>query len=378
MVFIVVGIVLILYIVLNIYVGIKGYFLFSNLLPFFNKYIYWTLFGIISLSIILAQAGRKFMPELVSNSFQIVGSYWLAAFEYLIIIYVLIDIGKLFIKRQVKIINMPVNLALNVFILVFVGILLIYGTYHAQDTKIAGYNLNVDKKAGELKELNVVMVSDIHLGEIIDKKRLSKMVTEINDLNPDLVLIVGDIIDNSIEPFENNNMGEEFLKIKSKYGVYCVLGNHEFFGGDINAVEMAYKKAGIKCLVDEVEKVDNSFYIIGRNDISGSRGIQSRKTLEDLLKDVDINLPIIVMDHQPGNLKEGQLNGIDIQFSGHTHAGQYFPNNIITNLIFEKHWGFLSKGNSSFIISSGFGTWGPPIRIGTNSEIVNCVIQFKG
>lgn len=92
---------------------------------------------------------------------------------------------------------------------------------------------------------------------------------------------------------------------------------------------------------------------------------------------MDKNQPIIVMDHQPSNLEEGQLNGSDIQFSGHTHGGQYFPNNIITSMIFEKDWGLLNKGNSHFIISSGYGTWGPPIRIGTNSEIVNAVIHFK-
>ena len=221
------------------------------------------------------------------------------------------------------------------------------------------------------------MVSDIHLGEIIDKNRLEKMVDKINELKPDVVLLVGDMIDDRIEIFERNDMGQQFLKIKSKYGVYGVLGNHEFFGGNTNAVEMAYQNAGIICLVDEVTKVENSFYIVGRNDLSSRGSAQGRKTLEVLLKDVDKKLPIIVMDHQPNNFKEGQLNRIDIQFSGHTHGGQYFPNNIITKLMFEQHWGFIKKGNSSFIVSAGFGTWGPPIRIGTNSEMVNAVINFN-
>lgn len=269
---IIVGVVfLILYVGLNIYVGLKGYFVFRNLLPFFNRYIYWALVGIISLSLILAQVGKGFMPELMSKFFQIVGSYWVAAFEFLVIIYMLMDIVKLFTKHKHKIINKSVNLALNALILAFVGMLLIYGTYHAKDTKIASYNLNVDKKAGELKELNVVMVSDIHLGEIIDKKRLVKMVKEINELKPDLVLLAGDIIDDRIEPFEKSNMGEEFLQIKAKYGVYGILGNHEFFGSNINEIQRAYRKAGINCLVDEVTKVNNSFYIVGRNDLSSER-----------------------------------------------------------------------------------------------------------
>jgi len=319
MTFILIVVFLIVYAGLSIYVGLKGYFVFNNLLPFFNQYIYWTLFGIISISIILAQVGKNFMPELMSKIFQIVGSYWIAAFEYLLMIYALVDIVRLVVRHQHKIVNKPASLAFNVLILVFVGILLIYGMYHAKDTKIAKYNLNIDKKAGELKKLNVVMVSDIHLGEIIDKNRLEKMVAKVNELKPDVVLLAGDMIDNRIEPFEKNDMGQQFLNIKSKYGVYGVLGNHELFGGNINAVEMAYKNAGIKCLVDEVTKVENSFYIVGRNDSSSRVNGQSRKTLEELLKDADKNLPIIVMDHQPNNLKEGKLNGIDIQFSGHTH-----------------------------------------------------------
>ena len=203
------------------------------------------------------------------------------------------------------------------------------------------------------------------------------MVTEINDLKPDLVLLAGDIIDDRIKPFEQNNMSQYFLNIKATYGVYGILGNHELFGGDINEIVAAYKKAGINCLVDEVTKIDNSFYIVGRNDLSSSKNGFSRKTLEELLKNVDKALPIIVMDHQPTHLEEGESNGIDIQFSGHTHAGQFFPNNLITHAIFEKDWGYLKKGKSSFIVSSGYGTWGPPIRIGTNSEIINSVIHFK-
>ena len=377
MTFIIAIIFVILYAGLNIYIGLKGYFVFSNLMPFFNSYLYWGLFMIIAFSIILGQLGRKFMPELMSSTFQIIGSYWIAAFEYLIIIYVLMDILNLFIKYQDKIANKPIILAINIFVLIFVAILLVYGTYHAQDTKIAGYNITIDKKAGTLKDLRVVMVSDIHLGEIVKNKRLKRMVDEINALNPDVVLLAGDIIDDRIEPFEKNNMAQYFLKLKATYGVYGILGNHEYFGGDIKKIELAYKKAGINCLVDEVTKVDNSFYIIGRNDLSSSRGNQKRKTLEQLLENLDKNLPIILMDHQPNHFEDIVSNGVDLQYSGHTHGGQFFPNNLITHIIFEKDWGYLKKGNSSFIVSSGYGTWGPPIRIGTNSEIINSVIHFK-
>lgn len=379
MLFVTAIVILILFSALNIYIGIKGYYLLYSLLPFSNKYIYWSVFIIIASSFIVGQVGRRFMPKLVANFFEIVGSYWLAAFEYFIIIYILIDIG-IFLVSHTGISKGIANnntVFLNLFILVFVIGILAYGTYHAKDTKILKEQVTIDKKAGSIKELNIVMVSDIHLGEMVGISRLTKMVDEINSLNPDVVLLVGDIIDNSIEPFKRYNMGQQFLRLKSKHGVYGVLGNHEYIGGNIKETEIEYKKAGIKCLVDETVKVADSFYILGRNDLSSSRSGGSRKTLSELLTDTDKNLPIIVMDHQPAHLEEGEENNIDIQFSGHTHSGQYFPNNLITHLVYEKDWRFLKKGNSNFIISCGYGTWGPPIRVGTDSEIVNAVIRFK-
>ncbi|MBC8061968.1 MAG: metallophosphoesterase [Clostridiaceae bacterium] len=379
MIFVAVAVALILFIILNFYIGLKGYYFFNTILPLPNKYIYWSIFIIIACSFILGQVGRRFMPESVAQFFEIVGSYWIAAFEFFIIIYILIDIFSFLVKLSgvSQGINSNKAVSLNLFILLFVIGILVYGTYHSKDTKIVKQQLTIAKKAGSIKELNIVMVSDIHLGEIIGTSRLTKMVNEINSLNPDIVLLAGDIIDNSIEPFKKYSMGQEFLKIKSKYGVYSVLGNHEYIGGNIKETESEYKKAGINCLIDETVKIADSFYILGRNDLSSSRGGDARKTLAELLVSTDKSLPIIVMDHQPSHLEEGEKNNIDLQFSGHTHSGQYFPNNLVTHLIFEKDWGFLKKGNSNFIVSSGYGTWGPPIRVGTDSEIINVVVNFK-
>jgi len=239
--------------------------------------------------------------------------------------------------------------------------------------------MKIDKNAGNLKKLNVVMLSDLHLGDIVNKQRLSKMITKINELKPDIVILAGDIIDDYIEPFIEQNMAVEFKKIQSKYGVYAVFGNHEYYGGAIEQIAHEYKNsANFNLLRDETVKVDNSFYIVGREDISYERISKSkRKNMEELLRNTEINLPIIIIDHQPVALSEGEKVGADLQLSGHTHHGQFSPASIVTNKLFENDFGLLQKGSFNIVVSSGVGTWGPPIRIGTSSEIVQVEIEFS-
>jgi predicted MPP superfamily phosphohydrolase len=223
------------------------------------------------------------------------------------------------------------------------------------------------------------MLSDLHLGDIVDKQRLSKIVIEINKLKPDLVILAGDIIDDYIQPFIDQDMGKELKKIQSKYGVYAAFGNHEYYGGSIDEIVYEYENsAGFNILRDKTVKIDNSFYLVGREDISFERYAKTkRKSLEELLKDTDKHLPIIVIDHQPTNLSQGEKAGVDLQFSGHTHKGQLLPANIITKKMYENDFGLLTKGSYNVVVSSGVGTWGPPIRIGSSSEIVQVELEFK-
>ncbi|WP_199241659.1 hypothetical protein [Desulfosporosinus sp. Sb-LF] len=137
--------------------------------------------------------------------------------------------------------------------------------------------------------------------------------------------------------------------------------------------------AGVNVLRDQYIKVENSFYIIGRDNPSRRSGgnTEGRKELGDLIKGVDSSLPLILLDHQPLELETAQQNQIDLQLAGHTHEGQLFPGNLITKLVYEIDWGYLKKGNYNLIVSSGYGTWGPPLRIGTHSEIVCATLHFK-
>ena len=135
------------------------------------------------------------------------------------------------------------------------------------------------------------------------------------------------------------------------------------------------RNEGIIVLRDEYKLVDNSFYVVGRDDVSISRIKSKRKDLKDIINNVDKNKPIIVIDHNPSSMNESLESNIDLQVSGHTHKGQLAPFNLIVKGIFEDYYGYMKKNNFNIVVSSGYGTWGPPLRIGSRSEIVNIIIQ---
>ncbi|MGH4122537.1 MAG: metallophosphoesterase [Clostridium sp.] len=373
-----------IFIAANLYVGKKGWLLINAAIPKISIYLYWTMFIFVALSFIIARISKDKVPYFFEKFLNILGGYWLAAFLYFIILLGVIDIVKLIlgIKRLAFIGTKTLQniyFISNIGALIIVAILLIYGTYNATNLKITNYSIKVSKDAGTLKKLNIVMLSDLHLGDIVDKQRLSKMVIKINELNPDIVILAGDIIDDYIKPFIDQEMGAEFKKIHSKYGVYAVLGNHEYYGGSIDKIAYEYENsASFNLLRDKTVKINNSFYLVGRDDLSSERYSKAkRKTMYELLRGTDKLLPIIVIDHQPVNFSEGEKARVDLQLSGHTHKGQLLPANIVTKRLFENDFGLLTKGTYNVVVSSGVGTWGPPIRIGTSSEIVQVEVEFK-
>lgn len=368
---------------LNYYIGLRGWQKVGSLIPYINSKVYWGIFWLIALSFILARLGEKFLPDSVENYLVFIGDYWMAAMMYFLILLPLVDLIRFggrriaYFKSGGRAIAFFQNYYGVLVFLLMIG-LLIYGTWSAQNIKLAHYDIDINKKAGTLKELHVVMMSDSHLGNIVDNKRLEKMVEKINEQNPDIVLMAGDIVDEKVDPFINQGMGETMKKIQSKYGVYAITGNHEFYGGDVEKIVKVLEESGVKFLRDDFVKVADSFYVVGREDISiESYYKKKRKSLNEILDGSDNALPVIMMDHNPRDLKEPQENGVDLQLSGHTHRGQMFPNQYFTKMLYEIDWGHLKKDNYNIIVSSGIGTWGPPIRIGNSSELVDITLHFN-
>ncbi len=252
------------------------------------------------------------------------------------------------------------------------------GAVNAARPKTTELDLRLDKRAGGLESLTVVLASDFHLGTLVGPARLAKIVDRINALGPDIVLLPGDIVDESVTDEQEARMSSVMGRLNAPLGVYAVPGNHEFYSGQEK--NLAFLRAcGIRVLEDEAVVVDGSFVLVGRRDPSslGYRG--TRLPIREILRrhEVDQSLPLILLDHQPLRLEQAEEAGIDLQLSGHTHAGQLFPLNLINKRVWELHRGYLRKGRTQYYVTPGVGTWGPPVRTGSRPEIVRIRIAFS-
>ncbi|MFZ5753473.1 MAG: metallophosphoesterase [Bacillota bacterium] len=373
------SIILLVYGCLNYYIGRRLWQTLSFYVSL-NHSLYWLIFWSVALSYLMGRMGQKYLPAGVSTLLSLVGSYWLGAMFYFLQILVVMDL----IRALMNVLKLwpggvkgfPPAAGLTALLLVIV--ILGYGFWNARNPQVVHYDITIPKKAGQLDKLHVVMVSDLHLGKIMDNRRLEKMVEIVNALNPDLILLPGDVIDENVGLFVEQNMMATFRRLNPKYGKFAALGNHEYIGRKVEEAIHYLEESGIQVLQDSYIKVEDSFYVVGRDERASERfSGRKRKSLAEVMTGIDYSLPIILLNHQPVELEEAKKEGVDLQLSGHTHRGQLFPNQLITSRIFEKDWGYLRKEELQVIVSSGFGTWGPPIRVGNRPEVVDIVIHFS-
>lgn len=370
---------ILIYTLATFYVGWRGWELLNLITGQKYRKQYWLGLILFSAAYFLGRAGESYLPEPFSNWLILAGSYWLGLLYYGVLLLLAVDVIRLldrWLHFTPALIRQHPAAAGSIIAVLLVGIV-VYGSWNAKHPRVHHYELTIPKQAA-LTQLHIVMVSDIHLGQIINNSRLQSLVQQIQGLNPDIIMLAGDIVDGDLEPFISQDMPAALRQLHAPYGVYAVLGNHDYHRGRPEAVAEALSSAGVHVLRDQVVKVADSFYLAGREDrtverrVAGSR----RLSLEQLLANTNPAVPLILLDHQPYRLDASQANGVDLQLSGHTHYGQLFPNHLITGMIFEEDWGHLQKGNSHFIVSSGYGTWGPPLRTGNTPEIVDIVIHF--
>lgn len=232
--------------------------------------------------------------------------------------------------------------------------------------------VTLPKGSSQRDSLTIVMMSDLHIGEVIGKKMVQRYVAMSNAQHPDMVLLVGDIMDYESRFAENEHIEDDLQQLKAPLGVYVVNGNHEYRANRF-AKYRWLKKTGATLLIDSVVQPDSSFYLIGRDDYVNKK----RNALHTLMADIDTTKPIIVMDHQPWSFAEMTMNGVDLGLHGHTHNGQLWPYPLLMKLIYECPYGYYKKGPTQFYVSSGIGIAGPPYRVGTISELVVLHIKFK-
>lgn len=370
------SIVLLVYFSVNYYIYHRG----VQLLPPAAAYKGWLKAGfwILVSTYILGRVIERFHISWFTDVLTWTGSFWLAAMLYFFMLVLVIDILRvsnffigyfppLFYTEKFKLGLLAGSIS-AVFLVVLAGHI------NAVNTNIRKLTIEIDKPANGVKQVKIALASDIHMGTIIGPNRMNRLVNKIDQMQPDLILFAGDVVDEDLQPVIRHNLGEVLLKLKAPMGIYAITGNHEYIGGVNQAVK--YLEAhNITFLRDSAVKISNAFYLAGREDRSkNSSG--KRKDINEILMAVDKSLPIIMMDHQPFELDKVVEAGVDVQFSGHTHHGQMWPLNYITQAIYEVSMGYKKKGNSHFYVSNGYGSWGPPVRIGNRPEIVEVLIRF--
>ncbi len=287
-----------------------------------------------------------------------VGTSSLFILLYAVIIFLLLDVGRLLHIVPASLLHDSWKGTLSIAALLVA--VFSYGYFHYMHKVRQPVEMTTGKTLE--KPLKIVMVSDLHIGYHNRLDELNRWVDLINKENPDLILIGGDIIDGHMRPINEMNMAQSFRHLNAP--IVACTGNHEFFVGIPHARDF-YKQAGITLLRDEVLTI-KGINIVGRDD----RSNRKRKSLAELMKAVDKTKYTILLDHQPFHLEEAERNGVDFQFSGHTHQGQLWPISWITNAIYEDSWGPLRKGDTQYYVSSGLGIWGAKFRIGTISEYI--------
>lgn len=336
----------------------------------------------LGVSFILGRVLENYWLSHVSDVIVWIGSFWLAALVYFFFTVLVIDLLRLTNAVvpwfPAAVTSDPQRVARVLFwgASAVVAVLLVVGHLNARYPRLHRITVPIAKPADGVRSIRAALISDIHLGTIVGRTRLQGIVERLDALRPDIILLAGDIVDEDLAPVIKENTGEILRTMHAPLGVYGITGNHEYIGGAARAV--AYlEEHGITMLRDTFIVLPNGVTLVGREDRSSRQfGGARRKDLPALLDGVRRDRPIIMMDHQPFDLDSVVAAGVDLQVSGHTHHGQLWPFNHITNMVYEQSWGYLRKGGTQFYVSSGVGSWGPPVRLANRPEIVEITLTF--
>lgn len=368
---------LIIHLTLNILVFLKGWKAFEGKKAL--RIILIILFGTELLIYSIGFLFYRHLPEAVTQSIRVMGTSWMLFLLYSGGIWLLFDFIYVLFQRikhkhwRNSKQSQSLRITSYLVTMLIVAGVMAHGRYKFMHPEVQQVPITIHKPVKKKKEVKIAVVGDLHLGYLINRKHTKRFVDLIMAQHPDLILFVGDIVDSHIEPILQQNMDEELSRLSAPIGVYTCTGNHEY-RYDAEAKIAMLNKAGITVLRDSAVMIDSSFYVVGRED----RIVSTRKPLKDILNNQGVNLtkPVIVLNHTPDDLAEEAKAGVDIALYGHTHHGQAFPGNLVTEFVFEVAHGYKQKDNTHIYVTSGLGLVGPQYRIGTVSEVVMLTVNF--
>ena len=321
-------------------------------------------FGILSISFLVASIIGSKIYNTFTNILYTGASIWLGTLLYLFIASVIFFLTRL-----------AVGNVLSTSVLQICGMLLfavglgvaVYGVYNARNIQVTEVHPELKNIPVEWKNKTAVWVSDIHIGQVYSHEFSNRIAKIIQSLNPHIVFLGGDVFDGTAGDLEKSII--PIANIKSLYGTYFISGNHEEFSDDESFINII-KKSGIHVLKNESVAIDG-LNIIGVD----YRDSENKETLKQTLKKlIKPETQTILLKHSPTNIEIASDAGVSFQISGHTHVAQVFPFTYITNIVYGVFaYGLHTYNNMSVYTSSGVGTWGPPLRVGTKSEIVKII-----
>lgn len=390
---------------LPFYLGVSSYMMFrffywmKHCNHRFNWLRFKVPFAVVYLFMALSPVIAFLLPKsAVAIVIRRLSTYWIGIMLYSLLYVVLFDLLRLIAKhtklKNTLLFSRGSVISIGSVVVACAVATCLYGIFNARNIKVNEYSVTVNKSCGSDKHLKAVLVADLHMGYAIGVDHITNMVEKINQQDADIVIIAGDIFDNSYDGMDDpEGIKAQLRSIKSKYGVYAVYGNHDIdekilmgftfdWGGkQLHSEKMTnfMKECNIKLINDESVLINDEFYLVGRRD-TDKPGTEdgTRAEISELTKDLDKTKPIFVLSHEPDELQKTADAGADIDFSGHTHDGQLFPGNLTIGLFWENPCGMIKKDNMYSIVTSGVGVYGTFMRIGTDAEICSVDIDFAG
>lgn len=390
---------------LPFYLGVSSYMMFrffywmKHCNHRFNWLRFKVPFAVVYLFMALSPVIAFLLPKsAVAIVIRRISTYWIGIMFYSLLYVVLFDLLRLIAKhtklKNTLLFSRGSVISIGSVVVACAVATCLYGIFNARNIKVNEYSVTVNKSCGSDKHLKAVLVADLHMGYAIGVDHITNMVEKINQQDADIVIIAGDIFDNSYDGMDDpEGIKAQLKSIKSKYGVYAVYGNHDIdekilmgftfdWGGkQLHSEKMTnfMKECNIKLINDESVLINDEFYLVGRRD-TDKPGTEdgSRAEISELTKDLDKTKPIFVLSHEPDELQKTADAGADIDFSGHTHDGQLFPGNLTIGFFWENPCGMIKKDNMYSIVTSGVGVYGTFMRVGTDAEICSVDIDFAG
>ncbi len=354
----------------------------------FEQFIWWKMF-ILSFSFMWMSVITRYVNNTISRFFYKLAAVWMGIFVYLFIVSALYGLILAFFCGY-----MSSNASIIITSIVFIIPILfsIYGLLNARNAIFTRYSLTLPNLPQTWKDKKIVFISDTHFGQVRGEGTAGKWAQLISTEKPDIILHSGDFYDGV--KINVVQVATKLAKASSVFGMFAVTGNHESFGDDNYFVD-SMEKGGVKVLNDEVINV-HGLLIAGARYGTNENKEKFEKNTKVLLEKInalkikdglDPDAPVILLKHVPDNIEVTGILGNVLQLSGHTHRGQLWPFRFITHKIFKGFdYGYKEQGNEQIdkggnnkttrvITTSGLGTWGPPLRTFTNSEIVVISLQ---